>query len=1385
MNLPKLTDLKVADYWFEKLIDASPWYLDLTTGILQMLDDYENPAGTKYWGVDVFSSILVPARTDAALLKVSVSVKNDADTCNRRLVYLNMRDSEGKLVLSNERLVSMGWGVLKNHDLPDGDDVGQLWHDDNVELFIDRTTGKITKYMVQDMTTLKNHNLEEGFANGQRYGADNMERVIINIPQEGREEAVDYDVTNCEWMGRAKTGCGVTHICFVFKNLERINPIQIIYDKQKVANIHRHLWKPRIAFDKATGRYSHDPIQQEIPGESEFGYYPILKYLIRDLGLSEKESSYRKLINDYKYDKSVPQIKSILGLLNPPLDWTFIKDFVHHNFLELELDVMTSPDRIVSERTSYLSLFHEALMDYCGRKVFISRIMDLLLLSYTHCLFGTSRANTEYFIIPGNTIKEQPRDGLGNEIPTSEWDHTKRSLAIFLDHRPYTSSPQGSLIAIPVFKEGSGMTQLTSIDEIFERQHKQSSPAIPIQNREELVYGNVEYYLLYRYDPSDLENPYKPYSNIINPRTNIFDPDDVKMGGMNEICKFLRIMHRVCQLTNSYGRPGQENYARSAAAFLKELEGLMMNYPEAGLKIFEALGGFEAMNKIREFYPLHPLTNTQQQGLIIAKEMFSDLFKTIDSKTANEKEKIAAQKRLDELKTNSPEAWAFYEILPETDWIPTDINGFIFLLSIIGAERVGGNIYIPMKWYESNNFFAFSVKDKVEQNDEGVAKFSATETEFNKLDDIGIPMKMKLDKNGQPAGFTEGRRQLEPFKDELGNKKGFSQLTSEERGQVVAINLKENVDPYLIKCAFGGKIRINGRMLVEAPEGTNPTENCLEWYKAVTRCQSIRTGGRPAALYACWKFIAGEYYDLKLDVVKDKSKLELLDYVAEKFHTLIPVEIAKMWEHHTVTHKEVNILRSILQLYILIDATGAISETKVANDFGGKRRGSSKEDTFYINLINKLTEEVKSGNVYEITAIVFKDALTYVANELGKNPNTAVQGFMLYNLIKLGSVASAIDSLRPEHVSHASARVTWQTELAKVMTEKIALTSENLKKYGSGKTANSLYGQELVAMLEYEGATDKEITQITGFTPEEINSYRQQWSARCDREKIDERAMQEIFVSALDKICQIANFKFIDAVGSTLMMGGSMALNSLQLAGRNVIPFLMIFAPIMQAIGYIATSYMEGQTIHPLAVIGNETYYGGLVTQMCMDPSLNMLTSIIMSFAVYLTDYMEFGCGPFVGSGYAKVGKILDLDYINVILAGCQGAMINLGLSYVSEDTIADLMKPLFGVAGLISMLPQVDQFYKTYIWPGGKLVIGAALMGGVKPLITSALANIAAINTINAAENAFINSVMGTSFFDDVTFDWSALTNYLPGFGGGGYDYLSNYITHHVWGVW
>ena len=47
------------------------------------------------------------------------------------------------------------------------------------------------------------------------------------------------------------------------------------------------------------------------------------------------------------------------------------------------------------------------------------------------------------------------------------------------------------------------------------------------------------------------------------------------------------------------------------------------------------------------------------------------------------------------------------------------------------------------------------------------------------------------------------------------------------------------------------------------------------------------------------------------------------------------------------------------------------------------------------------------------------------------------------------------------------------------------------------------------------------------------------------------------------------------------------------------------------------------------------------------------------------------------------------------------------------------------------------------------------------------------------------MNSVLGDPLLEGVSMDFSTILDYVPGFSLGGYDYIANYITHHVYGVW
>jgi hypothetical protein len=164
---------------------------------------------------------------------------------------------------------------------------------------------------------------------------------------------------------------------------------------------------------------------------------------------------------------------------------------------------------------------------------------------------------------------------------------------------------------------------------------------------------------------------------------------------------------------------------------------------------------------------------------------------------------------------------------------------------------------------------------------------------------------------------------------------------------------------------------------------------------------------------------------------------------------------------------------------------------------------------------------------------------------------------------------------------------------------------------------------------------------------------------------------------------------------------------------------------------------------------------------------------------------------------------------VNIILAGVQGAMTNLGLSYTSEDTLAELMNPFIWaigglagyklggpigavaggaiglVAGLVSILPQMDEFYHRNIWPTAKTILALTVSKDIKRFAIKLGKETGWQTSLLLAEDTFLKMAIGLPLFDDVTFDFSQFTQYLPDLLLGDYDYISNYITHHVYKTW
>lgn len=462
-------------------------------------------------------------------------------------------------------------------------------------------------------------------------------------------------------------------------------------------------------------------------------------------------------------------------------------------------------------------------------------------------------------------------------------------------------------------------------------------------------------------------------------------------------------------------------------------------------------------------------------------------------------------------------------------------------------------------------------------------------------------------------------------------------------------------------------------------------------------------------------------------------------------------------------------------------------------------------------------EAVKRGDTMAIATMANKISIEYLAQSLRSSsmPYLKKVGETLVGMVEWAESKGKIVELRPEGVLNWFGNVMLKAELLeetikrldqnKVSMEDILLMNQKENVYTSVMKQQEF---RLILELSYKKYSVEEIAkQVKYYSENQIRDIQKYYRYNEETGEFEERSF---FARILGKLDRIANEKLglnqlkqffknptikgaknlmigLGAAGASITLGGVMGSHSVAL-------FMTILAPILQAVGFAGIGALEANTMSPILFDqeGN-VYQGGVVTKFTMNPEANIIASILMVAGVYLTDYMELGSGMF--SGFPSG---IDMDWINVIMSGMQAGMMDLGLCYVSEDTLADLVKPFLGVVGLqgglisagifeaiglISCLPQADQFYKERIWPLVKLSIGAQLMGGIKPILSSAFANTIAMNAINVVEQAFMNVLWEEPALNGATMDFSAILEYLPSCGG--YDYISNYITHNVYGVW
>ncbi|MHA1209129.1 MAG: hypothetical protein ACTSRF_07870, partial [Candidatus Freyarchaeota archaeon] len=1156
---------------------------------------------------------------------------------------------------------------------------------------------------------------------GRKSGED-VSLEVITLPRKGEYKSNPFE--NTESGGRVYMQTSdnghITQLEVVYKSLRSLTP-------QKLA---QGEWNLNILKPNKDKRGINSVPYKDC-------YDRVLNGLMNILGLSEAEKNYVYSIiaGTPKEELNLVKVKLFLSFLDPTRTQPSFKwvDFekLYEGLAKKSLAIKTSVDREWSDRLALLSILGDSVSTVEGfGKVFTSTLMAPNLLSARlHSLAGWARGNTLFFMIPGGMVPQPPG------VETSVFDSGKPTIAL-IDYANSILTGK-SIVVIPIFKEGSAK-QDTTPDTYHERDASKSN--VPLISRENEFYSNVECYLVYEYnrETGKLEPLWK---EGVESKTNVYSKSEYVPASLNEVAGFLKIMARVYAITTSYAGIGDSRAKKffvSPKYFVEQLLAMLCTKPAETLTIFKDLGGFEALSIIREVAPATAHGSNQAYEGWFARTTTKENGKDFPSKIVE----------------NNPDAQLFFEI-QKPDYIPTSVDKFILLLSLTGAKRINikSKAQLPIKL----------------DNPDDPTKFNIGEKEFktNDKDDMEL-----LNRLGYPIG-SGGIL----FKDARGNPISFTKLKEEypERlKEVRGVRLHSNLSPVTVRQVFH-----------DAVEGVPPPDAGCEWFEKVSEFITVQKG--KMGYYSVANYVL-ERLESNRKEVELREGYERMSFVGGAIRSFLadPVEeIMRLRE--CLADEQFTPVMSIVELYLLTEAHACDSETSVMQWFSRTLRELK-------SFADRVVEGAKQGNIYEVISTGFQQSLQFVANRL-EAVNRELQGHLLYAMLRMGRHADRIDEIRPETVTDPLARLAYVASLREGFKPRLdairsavdsSLRAKMAKTTGS-RYVYSMYGMHLVAMLKYQGLEDAEIQEVTGFTGEEISRLEADWNAYCSDRKVTETMKHQQFVSVLQQVCQGPTKKALNALmANGLLAGGFKITVGGPLSALHVLPFITVLAPTLQALGFTAVASLEAATLAPLfpAPQNGAVYWGGSVTRLLTNPDANILVSILLSLAVYLTDYTELpggstGGGAGVGKGFGRAARFIDMDLVNVILAGLQGGMIDLGMAYVSEDTVADLMKPVLGVvglrfhplltlgfevAGLVSMLPQMDQIYHRYVWPAAKFTLGAALMGGPTAVITSAVANSVALTALNAAEQAWMNGVLGCPLLQDVTVDFRPMLDYVPG---------------------
>ncbi len=1405
------------------MMDAKGLAFQPWSGVIGGVDDYEIIQGLKNLGIDCITKLVTYDGRPGAFLSQSIHIRNDPDSCSDRVLLLKEVDSAGKPICSLDTLYDMqlAYPVFE----------GDQW---KLKPCFDPETGEVT----EQIYWLKGYQRESD-GSKKVVEIDGREYLVpievVSIPTQIPESIEKMTTQQIKFKGEGEQGIhyvtrlpgGDVMIDTVYFNLNSINPVVSQRGAYEVSGENEAIWKWAIKSGKYLDEFMYGLFSNAVDGVEAI------------VGVKPEEEAFINLIRGFAKNQRAANIEILLDLLDGdgvqyPWSWTPQDPVPTNEFISVYEKAWVTPlvkrfasHRDYSFREAWMDVVGEAIVKKCGPSnnlvTKVSGEMDAPIFGSTtmHSIDSKMREGLSIYKLSAAEIKKLIGEKEVERLASLFGDKFKPDKPCLMIKDPVESilgplPPRTPVYAIPIFKSGSTVGQSTDPTEFYSQGFPSSS--VPIYNNLDKLFSQVECYALYYYDKEG-EPKYKPYKPLpeVGLPTNIMEASEYAPLSINEVGQGLRILKAIFRLTTDLGSTEQSYEVTSDNSeflspreFVEHLEALLYTHPYEALLICEDLGILELLKYRRNIYPILATSNVAQKGDIIhVRDIEAD---------------IPPNYPYDDVR----EIKAFYNLYGLRD-IPTDTNLFINWLAWIGAQHWKMNdVYIPVGFMTDDLYFGAFVCGSATFNWYDLMKNPDDQNEeIHPLDYIGIPVQILSDGTKEPF-----------YKEDRKTPKKFKELGWEEFKRVEGVKCREDLSPYDVRKIFGNyevdpetgepiypvRWRIAGVPPYEDSEKTKEQLNQeVNIFSKMT--ERIRINADPnlsdrqrqrlslPCFYKVHEYaletVGVTYESPKSNEFFDKGKkLPFRSTLGEAMKMVFKVPLEdRIVSRLGMADEDYQPMFSLQTVMQLVDAAKLAMSEQMAIKMMSLAAEEVHSRTYF-----EYYEAVKKGDMVALTAMANKINILYLAQNLRSSSSTMLKkiGQTLVEMVDWAETHGKLVELRPEGVLNWFGNALVKTELVEqtlLRLKRNKITMEEILLMD--KTMNPILRQQeyqlILQLLEKGFSPDKIAKQVISFTQEEIEQIIDGATVGEDGQ-IEERpsvAMTLGFGKLTETIGKLQQFfklfkqspsKALKALGlGALGVGGGMALGG-AIGGGHVAFFITAVAPMLQGAGWAAIAALEAQTMSPLLSDqeGN-VYQGGAVTRLTMNPDANIIASILLAAGVYLTDYMELGEGAL-----AKVPSGVDMDWVNVLMAGMQSGMMDLGLCYVSEDTLADLVKPILGLVGiqgglvgmgifeavgLVSCLPQVDQFYKERIWPIVKLSIGAQLMGGIRPIFTSALANTVAMNALSVTEKAFMNMLLEEPSLSGATMDFSAMLEYLP--LGGGYDYIGNYISHHIYGVW